>query len=295
VSRRVSQAVADSPVLRKFAVPAYRAYARYLRIGSGPRVLANGVPKGGTHLLTSLLDAFSGLAFSGYQDTLTTFRLTPFATAAYEDEDVDWEALRTHLRKIPGGQYSAAHFPFVQSLQDLLDELGIRHIVIIRDPRDIAVSDASYIRRTRRHLHHGRVSSLSEADALSFVISGVRNDDGTVGLGSISDRMANYARWIGQPGVYVCRFEDLVGPTGGGDGHRQAQTIREIAEHIGRPLSDADVGLVAARVWNPESHTFRGGRIGGWRDSFADSHRSLFKETAGDWLVRLNYEGGYDW
>lgn len=295
MTRRVSQAIADSPVLRRIALPTYRAYTRHLRSGPGPRVLANGVPKGGTHLLTSLLDAFSGLAFSGYQDTLTTFRLTPFTTAAYEDDDVNWSALRTHLQKIPSGQYSAAHFPFVRSLQGLLDELGIRHVVIIRDPRDVAVSDMLYIGRTRRHLHHGRVSELSESDALSFVIRGFRQEDGTVGLGSISDRMANYARWIGEPGVYVCRFEDLVGPAGGGDGVRQAETIRAIARHIGRPLPDGEVRSIAARVWNPESHTFRGGRIGGWSDRFADSHRALFKEIAGDWLVKLNYEAGYDW
>ena len=61
MTRRVSQAIADSPVLRRIALPTYRAYTRHLRSGPGPRVLANGVPKGGTHLLTSLLDAFRGL------------------------------------------------------------------------------------------------------------------------------------------------------------------------------------------------------------------------------------------
>jgi hypothetical protein len=163
--------------------------------------------------------------------------------------------------------------------------------VILRDPRDIVVSDAAYIRRSPRHLHHRRMSALTEADALSLVITGFTRADGTVGLGSIGDRMANYARWIEQDGAHVCRFEDLVGPAGGGDAGRQAETIKGIAAHIGRPLSDAAVGAVAARVWNPQSHTFRGGRIGGWRGAFDDAHRALFEATCGEWLVRLGYEG----
>ena len=207
MSRRLTQAVAGNGALRAVAIPAYRSYARHMRRGSGPRVLANGIPKGGTHLLTALLDGLPGLPFSGYQDTLTTFRRTPFTTAAYAADDVDWAALRGHLGRIGAGQYSVAHFPFAPSLQALLDELGFRHVVIIRDPRDIAVSDAAYIRRTRRHLHHERVAAMSEADGLAFVIGGCRAGDGTVALGSIGARMANYARWIEQDGAYVCRFE----------------------------------------------------------------------------------------
>lgn len=295
MSRRLTQAVAGNGALRAVAIPAYRSYARHMRRGSGPRVLANGIPKGGTHLLTALLDGLPGLPFSGYQDTLTTFRRTPFTTAAYAADDVDWAALRGHLGRIGAGQYSVAHFPFAPSLQALLDELGFRHVVIIRDPRDIAVSDAAYIRRTRRHLHHERVAAMSEADGLAFVIGGCRAGDGTVALGSIGARMANYARWIEQDGAYVCRFEDLVGPAGGGDARRQADTIRAIAAHVGRPLSSVGAAALAARVWNPQSHTFRGGRIGGWRQAFDDSHRTLFDAVAGDWLLRLGYERGHDW
>ena len=141
-------------------------------------------------------------------------------------------------------------------------------------------------------IHHGPyLNSASRYPVLRP--TGFRQED-VVGLGSISDRMANYARWIGEPGVYVCRFEDVVGPAGGGDGVARHRPSERSSAH-GRPLPDGEVRSIAARVWNPESHTFRGGRVGGWSDRFADSHRALFKEIAGDWLVKLNYEAGYDW
>jgi hypothetical protein len=295
VKRALSQAVAASPTLRAVAVPTYRAYARHFRSSPGARVLANGIPKGGTHLLTTLLDAFPGLSFSGYQETLTTFRRTPFLRASYDDADVDWTALRRRLSKIPSGEYAAAHFPFAPSLQSVLDELEIRHVVILRDPRDIVISDAAYIRGNRRHAHNRRISALSRAEAVSFVITGFRNDDGTVGLGSIADRVANYARWMQQPGALVCRFEDIIGAAGGGDDGLQFAAIEAIGRHIGRPLSATAVERIAVKVWDPQSHTFRAGRTGGWREVLDSAQRDLFKEIAGEWLIRLGYERDRSW
>ncbi len=43
------------------------------------------------------------------------------------------------------------------------------------------------------------------------------------------------------------------------------------------------------------SPTFRKGKIGGWRESFTDEHKHLFKEIAGDLLIRLGYEADFDW
>jgi hypothetical protein len=44
-----------------------------------------------------------------------------------------------------------------------------------------------------------------------------------------------------------------------------------------------------------KSHTFRSGKTGGWREHFKDENKKLFKEVAGDLLVRLGYEENNDW
>ena len=44
-----------------------------------------------------------------------------------------------------------------------------------------------------------------------------------------------------------------------------------------------------------ESHTFRRGKVGGWRDVLSEEHRAAIKEIAGDLLVKLGYELGVDW
>jgi len=44
-----------------------------------------------------------------------------------------------------------------------------------------------------------------------------------------------------------------------------------------------------------KSHTFRSGKTGGWTQHFTDEHKELFKDVAGDLLVRLGYEPGNEW
>jgi hypothetical protein len=44
-----------------------------------------------------------------------------------------------------------------------------------------------------------------------------------------------------------------------------------------------------------KSHTFRSGKTGGWREHFTEEHKTLFKEVAGELLVKLGYEKSNDW
>jgi hypothetical protein len=44
-----------------------------------------------------------------------------------------------------------------------------------------------------------------------------------------------------------------------------------------------------------KSHTFRSGKTGGWKEYFTEEQKALFKEVAGDLLVRLGYEENNDW
>jgi hypothetical protein len=44
-----------------------------------------------------------------------------------------------------------------------------------------------------------------------------------------------------------------------------------------------------------KSGTFRKGKPGNWQEHFTETNKALFKEHAGDLLVRLGYETGEDW
>ena len=47
---------------------------------------------------------------------------------------------------------------------------------------------------------------------------------------------------------------------------------------------------------NPSrSPTFRSGKTGEWRKHFTPEHKKIFKDVAGELLIRLGYEKDTDW
>jgi sulfotransferase 6B1 len=89
------------------------------------------------------------------------------------------------------------------------------------------------------------------------------------------------------------RFEDLI--------HDRAATLNAMLDEVEQtgyriptPRERALSVLVEA-IQPKKSHTFRSGKTGGWREFFTDEHKQLFKDVAGDLVVRLGYEPTNDW
>jgi Sulfotransferase domain len=270
--------------VRAVGLPVYRT-SRRLRPGRGPRVLANSMPKAGTHLLTSLLDLLPDLRFSGRH--ITTYDL-----AGPKDEPADVRRLGRWLAAVATGQYASAHLPAIEGIDQPIHDLGFRHVLIVRDPRDSVVSDLHYITRFAAHpLHPQLMSMATDSDRLTAIITGLPDRrDGQPLLEPMAHRLQSYLPWLRDPQTLCVRFEDLIGPHGGGDVVAQRRAIKSVAEHVGRPLRSADIESVAARVWSPSSSTFRRGSIGDWRDAFTDAHRELVDASAGPQLAALGYE-----
>jgi len=100
--------------------------------------------------------------------------------------------------------------------------------------------------------------------------------------------------WQNEDFVHLTRFEDLVGPLGGGSRKRQLDAIQKIALHLHNPCSTRQATRIAERVFGGTG-TFRKGQIGGWRERFDESHLLAAKPLLGDALIRLNYEVNLDW
>ncbi len=87
-------------------------------------------------------------------------------------------------------------------------------------------------------------------------------------------------------------FEDLVND-------RTAALNRIIDHCLARaPLAAPRETILAALETsiNPKkSPTFRSGKTGEWKKHFTDEHKALFKEVAGDLLIKLGYEKDREW
>jgi len=79
--------------------------------------------------------------------------------------------------------------------------------------------------------------------------------------------------WRDDPRCLFLRFEDLVGPNGGGSDELQQQAIKSIENHLGYTLGSEQ----CKEIYSTTARTFRKGSIDGWKESL--------DETA---LARLN-------
>lgn len=290
--------VAQRPALRRAAYAALRGRARLGRPGRTPRILVNSVPKAGTHLLMGVLDALPGVRSSwthlGARE-LVRSDVHNAPVLLNSADHLDWERVRRRLCAAKLGQYSTGHlFPYPE-LFAVLAELDYRVVFVNRDPRDIVVSMSAYRIDLKRHPQRTRYEGLPDFEArLLATIAGFEPVGSLPGSAPFGERLASYVGWLNAPLTIVSRFEQLVGPRGGGSKTAQIEGIGQIADHIGLPLTNAEVEPIAATTWSASSATFRVGASGGWREVFTDRVTNAFRAQVGDDLLRtFGYEPEY--
>ena len=81
---------------------------------------------------------------------------------------------------------------------------------------------------------------------------------------------------------------------------RKAAVKSVLAHALGRGFKlytdeDKAVDQLEAMINPQRSPTFRQGKSGGWKTQFSPENKALFKEIAGDLLIRIGYEDNKDW
>lgn len=254
---------------------------------SGPRVFANSVPKSGTNLLLECLRHFPMLR-PGHRHVSMNSNRRPGS------EEFD----RT-VPKTARGEYVSGHAFYTEAHAETVEEHGIDVLLMVRDPRDVVTSHFHYV--TEKHpghrLHEHYRSLPDDGARLMASIRGVDGEHTRDGdpLEGIEEWMDRFLAWNEQPYTAVLRFEDLIGPRGGGSREAQVETVETVADHIGVDLTDEEVDYVARNTFSTGSSTFRKGLIGDWRNHFEPEHVEAFKQAAGDHLLDLGYEPDGDW
>ena len=262
-----------------------------LRFASQPQdlpiLLGISFPKSGTHLLDQILLGFSNIA--PYSKRLHSFY------AEYEGESglkrapeqaILWlDSLR------PCDVASAHLFARSEAVARVCSSKFIPYF-IFRDPRDVVVSHVFYVTDMEaRHVHHEYYLSLPDFDSRLHASILGRSDAG-VEFPNIAERFAPYLDWLHHPEVLTIHFEDLI--------HDRAATLTRIMDHflVCVPLQTPRqliLDSLEASINPSRSPTFRSGKTGEWKKYFTKEHRKIFKEVAGDLLMRLEYESSNDW
>src|SRR5688500_996356 len=201
--------------------------------------------------------------------------------------------LTRRLSRVPDGSFVTAHCVYSLELASIFAGERMRVVCILRDPRDVAVSQMHYIKQRKEHFAHEAFLQLpSDHERLLHSIRG--GELGGRRLQSLDERYRQFLGWQDDDNAMMVKFEDLVGPRGGGSAETQRRTVERVARHVGLEPDERMMRTVEENIFGV-SNTFRKGQIGGWREEFSEEHIRSAREIAGPLLVELGYEVDPEW
>jgi len=252
-----------------------------------PPIFGNSKPKSGSHLLLQILNGFTQIMPYRYVDA------DPVRTITRDGRRKTKEEILADLKSVPAGVIGWGYVDATKENASFLTSAGRVNFFIYRDPRDMLVSQVFFA--TDMHEEHGMhdyYNSLPDfAARLNVAITGIDRDG--LKMVSVKQRYEGVFQWLEQKHTMCLRFEDLIN-------NRDATLLSMLDEvektgyKIPTPREKALPILVDA-IQPKKSHTFRSGKTGGWKQHFTDEHKKLFKEVAGDLLVKLGYEKDNNW
>lgn len=168
---------------------------------------------------------------------------------------------------------SPRHVHHMDKIQEIFPKS--RMIVIYRDGRDVVTSDKFFTRD-----YGGKPFDFSEG------VRAWRKD------------MEAHLNSIERHPVFACAYEKLLG-----DG---ANVARDLFQFLDLPHDDlliqdilerSSFRFYAGRDPGQEDRKrfYRKGVVGDWKNHFSDEDKQVFKDIAGDMLVRLGYEKNLNW
>jgi hypothetical protein len=149
---------------------------------------------------------------------------------------------------------------------------------------------------TQMHTGHGMHRYYTETlqtmeQRLNAAIQGV--DEPGAELSPIRSKYDGYLGWLEQPGVLCLRFEDLILGRAGALGRILDYLVQR--GFVPRLPRQQEIAILEQAIAPKKSGTFRKGQPGNWREHFTAANKAVFKEQAGDLLIRLGYEKDHDW
>lgn len=255
---------------------------RYLitRSGRDDRgcVLVNGSPKTGTTWMLRMISSVPGYrAIGNFGSNIARYQ------------------------SVSSGDVVHGHHMFSEDLWQILQSKDVRVVLMVRDPRDQAVSRMYHVKRSGAHRWHERFGEMSKDEALMACITGRPDLPGVEAMINLTyswlqarDKALciNYEALISNPVSEFCKVLEYLGITPS-EYLVQAIIARNQFERL----------TVGNRFWksarkpgqdDPNSH-YRKGVVGDWKNHFTNAHIEKFKQLVGAQLIDLGYEEDLHW
>ena len=272
------------------------------------KILFTSIPKSGTHLLLRYFD-ITGFKHAG-----------PFGGLVFDEKFYDF------VQNLQAGEYSAWHYHWSENLASIIRNNGAKVVFLYRDPRARVCSNLHFIMKTphhrlfnffTKHLQTDReriqrlIEGFSDEDYFTHIMKKHNSDElDTIhpcpsdhpllvtGKGPLSKHRGGinnvyrlFTRWLDDPDVFSVRFEDIIGPKGGGDGQTQMRVLRELMQFTGVPaVGSLDAETIATQLFHTGATTFRRGSIDAWREDLTPELHDLFLQESRELLELWGYD-----
>jgi len=281
-----------SQTIRRAIRPAgksLQAVARWKRLSfdEAPPIFGNSKPKSGSHLLLQILNGFTQIMPYRY------VAADPIRTITKGGRRRQASEILADLHHLSSGVIGWGY------LEATAENVGFQcqpdrvNYFIYRDPRDMLVSQVFFATEmNEEHGMHEYYNSLPDfGERLKVAITGIDRDG--LHMVNVRQRYEGVFQWLEQKHLMCLRFEDLI--------NNRDVTLNAMFDEVERTgykiptAREKALSVLVEAIQPKKSHTFRSGKTGGWRQLFTDDHRNLFKDVAGDLLIRLGYEKSNDW
>ena len=235
----------------------------------GPKVIVNSVPKSGTNLLQEIVTLLP----------LMRGKVTPTLMNRTDSLIIKLNALKK-------GQCVPAHIQYEVCIDQAIKENDIRHILIIRDFRDVVYSNIQYVESI--HITHPHNKFLSTLSTLDEKIQAILLGAPDVKMIALPDFISKYRAWTMCGSTLVVRFENLISP----DSNISEMEIHRIIDYLNivSVVPDIDVSEIREKMFNPNGTTFNAPGIGKWKKNFNQHQIAMLNQALAEELIFFGYD-----
>lgn len=229
------------------------------------RVLVTTLPKAGTHYANLLMPR---LGFDRH------FRRLGHLTTGVISSDPgicgqSSEALATIIGELPDNTFVLDHVPYRKRLVYELEKRDIRVVAMVRNLYDFVVSLSHHL---RREPEPDTPTDISMHELQHWIATHAIADENGNTMAPMAKRYATHiGGWAMDERAFLLRFEDVIGPRGGGLFSDQLATGLRLRDFLGADRDNADVARGLITSFRPGASLFRRGQIGGWRQEMAEN------------------------
>ncbi len=265
------------------------------------KIFVNSLPKSGTNLVAQCLE-FMGFNQSGgidaslvsgnkIQSVFKKLYYRPLLSKGYligidMPVELSQSAINRILNQAENGEFVAGHVGYTNELLNKIKSSGFSPLLITRDPRAVLNSFVHYVISSKNHPMHDVFKDKSIAEKYRSALYGIT--DRKKILMPLFERCMSIDTWLNDRDVLNCRFENLIGSSGGGSKVIQERELKIIASWVG--ADDVNIPEIAEKVFGPGRHTFRKGAIQGWREETPDEIQQEVNQVMHDLIIKWGYE-----